>query len=49
MPAGVTLELFDLAAIPMFNQDSEAKPPSEVVRFKQCIRAADAILISTPE
>lgn len=49
LPAGVTLELFDLALIPMFNQDTEAQPAAEVVRFKQRIRAADAILISSPE
>lgn len=49
LPSGVTLELFELGAIPLFNQDSEAQPVAEVTRFKQCIRAADAILISTPE
>lgn len=49
LPAGVTLELFDLALIPMFNQDTESQPAAEVVRFKQHIRAADAILIASPE
>ncbi len=49
LPAGVTLELFDLAVIPMFNQDTEAQPAAEVVQFKKRIRAADAVLISTPE
>ena len=33
----------------MFNQDLEGDPPREVSRFKDAIRAADAILISTPE
>ena len=46
---GVTLELFDLAGIPLFNQDTERSPVASVVALKQRIRAADAVLIATPE
>jgi chromate reductase len=49
VPEGVTLEIFDLEGIPAFNQDLESQPPERVREFKSKIRAADAILISTPE
>ncbi len=49
VPEGVSLEIFDLDGIPPFNQDEEAHAPERVVQFKQRIRAADAILIVTPE
>ncbi|MGA3328384.1 MAG: NAD(P)H-dependent oxidoreductase [Terriglobia bacterium] len=48
-PDGVSLEIFDLEGIPAFNQDEEAHLPERVALFKQRIRAADAILIVTPE
>ena len=41
--------LFDLLGIPPYNQDDEGKPPGIVTEFKARIRAADAILIATPE
>ena len=49
VPEGVTLEVFDLGGIPPFNQDEEQNPPDSVVQLKKRIRAADAILIVTPE
>ena len=49
VPDGVSLEIFDLEGIPPFNQDEEAHPPERVGQLKQRIRAADAILIVTPE
>jgi len=49
MPAGATLEVFELAGIPIYNQDEERNPPQKVVDFKARIRAADGILISTAE
>lgn len=49
VPENVTLEIFDLDAIPPFNQDEEKNPPRSVVELKQRVRAADAILFSTPE
>lgn len=49
VPPGVTLALFDLASIPPFNQDTESSPTAGVVALKQRIRAADALLIATPE
>jgi chromate reductase len=51
LPEGMTLEIFDLSPIPLFNQDlSDAGAfPQPVVEFKARIKAADALLIATPE
>ena len=49
VPADAELEIFDLEGIPPFNQDLENQPPEKVKEFKTKIRAADAILIATPE
>jgi len=49
MPTNAKLEIFDLEDIPPFNQDLEKQPPLKVKDFKAKIRAADAILIATPE
>jgi len=49
VPENATLEIFDLDGIPPFNQDLENEPPEKIRDFKARIRAADAILIVTPE
>ncbi|HEX5362018.1 MAG TPA: NAD(P)H-dependent oxidoreductase [Fluviicoccus sp.] len=49
LPEDVTLDVFDLKGLPMFNQDEENQPSPKVVEFKNKIREADAILFSTPE
>jgi len=48
-PEGVRLELYDIAGLPLFNQDEERSPTERVADFKKRIRAADGILISTAE
>lgn len=48
-PAGARIETFELDGMPPFNQDEEASPHPRVAEFKQRIRAADAILLVTPE
>ena len=48
-PEGARLEIYDIAGLPLFNQDEERNPTPKVTDFKQKIRAADAILISTAE
>jgi len=48
-PKGATVEIFDLEGIPPFNQDLESQPPQIIKDFKSKIKAADAILIATPE
>jgi chromate reductase len=49
VPKDAELETFDLEGIPPFNQDLENQPAEKVKEFKAKIRAADAILIVTPE
>ncbi len=49
VPDNVTLQIFDIAGIPGFNEDFISSPPEKIIEFKSKIRAADAILISTPE
>jgi chromate reductase len=49
-PHGMTIETFDIAPIPVYNEDVKQQgfpPPVEELREK--IRAADALLIVTPE
>jgi chromate reductase len=48
-PEDAQIEIFDLAGIPVFNQDEELNPPARVAELKQKVRAANAILIVTPE
>ena len=49
-PEGVRFETFDLAAVPLYNGDVEAAGDPDGVRaFKDAIRAADAVLMVTPE
>jgi len=48
-PDGAKIEVCDLAGLPLFNQDEEKNPDPAVAAFKKAIRAADAILIATPE
>jgi chromate reductase len=50
LPEGMTLEIFDIAPIPLYNEDVElAGLPASVKAFRERIAAADALLIATPE
>ena len=50
LPEGMSLEIADLSAIPLYNQDLDGpNAPEPVGQLKQRIRAADALLIATPE
>jgi chromate reductase len=48
-PEGMTIDTFDLPGIPLYNFDDEAVLPASVTALKTRIRAADAVLIATPE
>ena len=49
-PAGMTLETFDIAPIPVYDEDvRQAGFPRPVQEFRDRIAAADALLIATPE
>jgi chromate reductase len=49
VPEGTNIEIFELEGIPPFNQDFESSLPERVKEFKSKIKAADALLIVTPE
>jgi chromate reductase, NAD(P)H dehydrogenase (quinone) len=49
VPEGAQLDTFELDNIPPYNQDHEREPPHAVRAFKAAVKAADAILIVSPE
>ena len=49
VPKGSSLDILDLEGIPGFNQDLEQAFPPQAREFKAKVKAADAILIVTPE
>ena len=49
LPEGTSMTVFELEGIPLFNQDLEQNPAPGVIELKKAIRAADAILLCTPE
>lgn len=49
-PDGMTIDIFDLKAVPLYDGEVEAAgDPPGVAAFKQAIRQADAVLFVTPE
>ncbi len=49
-PPGMEIEIFDLAPIPLYNDDVRlAGYPPEVSKFRDAIRAADGVIIASPE
>lgn len=49
LPEDVTMEIVDLAGIPVLDIDEEIPFPEAVVRMRTAIAEADAVLIATPE
>lgn len=48
-PSSMTLDLYDLADLPLYNEDLEADPPAAARDLRARVRAADALLFATPE
>lgn len=49
-PPALRLEVIEIGALPLYNQDLEtATPPESWARFRNQVRAADALLFLTPE
>jgi chromate reductase len=48
-PESLSLEIINIANLPMFNEDLEANPPKEWLAFKDQIKAKDGLLFLTPE
>jgi chromate reductase len=49
VPAGATLDIFEIDGLPGFNEDEEQNPPARVLELKRRVREADAVLFVTPE
>jgi len=50
LPEGMTLEIFDISSIPLYDEDVRSLGyPKAVREFRDRIAAADALLIATPE
>jgi chromate reductase len=55
MPDGMTMEIADFSGLPIFNADEDQPPPSSaqapaiVQAFRDTLRAADALVIASPE
>ncbi len=49
-PAGMAVEVFDLAGVPLYDEDlRQSGPPEAVTALRAGIAEADALLIATPE
>lgn len=48
-PEGMVIQVADIGALPLYNQDAEAAFPSEAKALKNAIEAADGIIVATPE
>lgn len=48
-PPGISLELVEIGDLPLYNEDTEVPPPQAWTRFRDSVRAHDAVLFVTPE
>jgi chromate reductase len=48
-PPGVTIQILEIDNLPLYNQDLEVDPPPAVRTLRATVKAADAVLIATPE
>ena len=48
-PDEAELEIYEIGNLPLFSQDLEQDPPQSITDLKEKVKAADAILFSTPE
>lgn len=49
LPEGTGLTVFDLAEIPVYNQDLEAELPAPVQALREAIAASDGLIVVSPE
>jgi chromate reductase len=49
-PEGLTVEVFDVSDLPLYNQDDDADVlPDSAARLRAAVAAADGVVIATPE
>ncbi|MGE7954987.1 NADPH-dependent FMN reductase [Pseudomonas sp. NPDC089530] len=48
-PANLKLNLVEIGDLPLYNEDIDVDPPAAYTRFREQVRASDAVLFVTPE
>jgi chromate reductase, NAD(P)H dehydrogenase (quinone) len=48
-PSSLRPAIVEIGALPLYNQDSEATPPTAWTQFREAIKAVQAVLFVTPE
>lgn len=48
-PASMKIDIVEIRALSLYNQDDESAPPASWVSFRSRIKDADAVLFATPE
>ena len=48
-PENLQLEIVEIGALSLYNQDLDDSPPSEWLTFREKVRAAEGVLFVTPE
>jgi len=48
-PQSLKVDIVEIGALPLYNQDLESAPPPAATAFKDRVRKADAVLFVTPE
>ena len=48
-PASLKLNIIEIGHLPIYNQDVDENPPAAWTAFRERIKAADAVLLVTPE
>ena len=48
-PPSLKLEIVEIGALPLYNQDEDTDPPAAWTAFRERIRPVDAVLFVTPE
>lgn len=48
-PKTLQLELIDISALPLFNEDLESNPPAAWVSFREQIQSCEGVIFVTPE
>lgn len=48
-PAGFTFKLINIADLPLYNQDYDEASPAAYTKFREEVKAVDAVLFVTPE
>jgi len=50
IPVGVSMQIFDLSPLPLYNDDlAQDNPPPVIIDFRNNIEQSDGILITSPE